>query len=241
MKICRYPRAFARAGLSILAFQVVMPPVSSAQQLHPLQSQLNGVWDFSFEDNFEDNDDDEDGGEFQEDVSVDPSILTDAARKYQQSFDPEKDDPLHSCRSVGTPNLTRIPFSMEILDLGDRIYILSALLGSTRRIYLSDNGPEPDFPNQYGFSTGVWENDTLVVTTTAISEQPFIGSEGLPFSGDPEAHAVERIHLTDNGGTLINDITIVDPKYYVGGAHLQIVWKRSEFPIIIDDCFLATY
>lgn len=212
-------------------------PPSYGQDQHPLQRQLSGTWDYSFEHN----DDEDDGGEFQEDVSVDPSVLTDAARAYQEAFDPEEDDPLHACRPVGTPNLTRIPFSMEIVDLGDRLYILSALLGSTRRIYLGDNGPEPDFPNQYGFSTGVWQDDTLIVTTTHISEQPFIGSEGLPYSGDPRAHITERYNLEDDGQTLVNEITVIDPKYYIGGAHLTIVWNKSDSPVIVDDCFLATY
>ena len=210
--------------------------IATAQEPHPLQEQLNGVWDYVFLD-----DETEEGEEFQEDVSIDPSVLTDAATAYQQAFNPEEDDPLHSCRQVGTPNLTRIPFSMEIVDLGDRVYILSALLGSTRRIYLADNGPEPDFPNMYGYSTGHWDGETLVVTTTAISEQPFIGSEGLPYSGDPEAHVIERYHLEDDGNTLVNDITVVDPRYYKGGANLQVIWERSDFPIIIDDCLLATY
>ncbi len=225
--------ALLRRAACVLVAQAGLIGLSFGQEQHPLQHQLSGTWHYWFEDN--------DAREIEEDVSIDPSVLTDAAKAYQETFDPERDDPQHSCRPVGTPNLTRVPFALEIVNLGDKLYILSALLGSTRRIYLDDNGPEPDFSNQYGFSTGIWENDMLVVTTTHISEQPFIGSEGLPYSGDPDAHVIERYHLEDDGQTLVNEITVVDPRYYIGGAHLQIAWKKSDAPIIIDDCFLATY
>ena len=208
--------------------------LSSAQESHPLQSQLEGVWHYVWSTG--------DGeGEEDEDVTIQDSVLTDAAKAYRAAFDPEVDDPLHHCRPIGMPNLTRAPFPIEIVDLGERLYFLYALLGPTRRVYLGDNGPDPDFPNQYGFSTARWDGDTLVVTTTDISEQPFIGTEALPYSGDPDAHVVERLSLEDDGNTLVNNITVVDPRYYIGGARLQSRWERSDTPIVIDDCHLASY
>ena len=231
----RYSPFTSSVWVPAICTLTIAPAVANAQEPHPSQGQLHGVWHYL------ELEPEEGEGGFEEDVTIEDSVLTDAAKAYRAAFNPAEDDPLHSCRQVGMPNLTRVPFAMEIVDLGDRIYVLSALLGSTRRVYLAGNGPEPDFPNQYGYSTGRWEGDTLVVTTSHISEQPFIGTEGLPYSGDPEAHVIERYHLENDGRMLVNDITVIDPRYYKGGAQLQSVWEKSDRPIVIDDCYLATY
>jgi len=71
-----------------------------------------------------------------------------------------------------------------------------------------DNDPQPWF---YGYSTGVWEDDTLVVTTTGIRDGEWLDIIGTPLTD--AATVVERFHRPDFGRMEI-DITVDDPKAY---------------------------
>ncbi len=67
-------------------------------------------------------------------------------------------------------------------------------------------------PVWYGFSTGKWDADTLVIDTVSYNDQTQLDSSGLPHSD--QLHTVERLTLKDDGQTLEIRTTIEDPKTF---------------------------
>jgi hypothetical protein len=92
-----------------------------------------------------------------------------------------------------------------------------------RRIY-TDGRQHPEDPDLtlHGNSIGHWEDDTLVVDTTAIMSQAFIAiseAVGVPNNGD--MHVVERLHLAAPN-VLHDDLEITAPKV------LTTTWKSTR-------------
>ena len=90
-----------------------------------------------------------------------------------------------------------------------------------RYIY-TDGRPFPPkdelWPTFEGYSIGHWEEDTLVVDTTAIMPQAYIAiseAVGIPNNGD--MHVVERMHLADEVGHVRWDKDIIN-----------LVWPKTS-------------
>lgn len=82
-----------------------------------------------------------------------------------------------------------------------------------RQIF-TDGRPSPDNDPQpwwYGYSTGHWDGDTLVVTTTNFRDGGWLDIEGSPLTH--EATVIERFTRPSYGRMHI-DITVDDPKAY---------------------------
>ena len=71
-----------------------------------------------------------------------------------------------------------------------------------------DNDPQPWF---YGYSTGQWEGDELVVTTTSFREGEWLDIDGTPLTD--AATITERFRRRSFGRMEI-DITVDDPKAF---------------------------
>jgi hypothetical protein len=71
-----------------------------------------------------------------------------------------------------------------------------------------DNDPQPWY---YGYSTGVWEGDTLVVTTTGIRDGEWLDIIGTPMT---DAATVTERFRRPTFGRMEIDITVDDPKAY---------------------------
>lgn len=71
-----------------------------------------------------------------------------------------------------------------------------------------DNDPQPWF---YGYSTGHWEDDTLVVTTTHLRDGEWLDIVGSPLTS--AATVTERFRRPSFGRMEI-DITVDDPEAY---------------------------
>ena len=118
---------------------------------------------------------------------------------------------LSHCLPHGMPSwmlITHNPF--EILTTPGRVTLIGEGDGNRmRRIYTDGRGhPEDPDPTLHGHSIGHWEDDTLVVDTTAILPQSYIAiseAVGIPSNGD--MHVVERLHLL-NPDTLADDLEI---------------------------------
>ena len=76
-------------------------------------------------------------------------------------------------------------------------------------------------PSHVGFSTGRWEDNTLVVTTTGIDE-PFFDDVGTPQSEDVEI--VERFELTETADRLDYTAVVTDPGTFTEPATLAGAW-----------------
>jgi hypothetical protein len=132
---------------------------------------------------------------------------------------------LSHCMPHGMPSWMLITHNaFELLSTPGRITMLGEVDGNRmRRIYL-DGRQRPEDPDLtlHGYSIGHWEDDTLVVNTSAIMPQAYIAiseAVGIPNNGD--MHVVERLHLAEPN-VLHDDLEIAAPKV------LSTTWKTTR-------------
>jgi hypothetical protein len=89
-------------------------------------------------------------------------------------------------------------------------------------------------PTMTGEARGHWEGDTLIATTTNLSERTLL-DDLLPHSVDMTV--TERFRLTDPD-TLEDHITIDDPAYYMAPWDAVITYKRQPDAIFPEDVCL---
>ena len=81
-----------------------------------------------------------------------------------------------------------------------------------RQIFLDGRAMAEDAPpSWFGYSTGKWEGDTLVVDTRGLNGKAWIDQLGKPAT--EALHVIERFRRKDFGHMDI-EITIDDPKAY---------------------------
>ena len=132
-----------------------------------------------------------------------------AARKEQNS----KDNPDAHCLPMGLMQFHMHPQPRKVLQTRDVIAILYEGNSGVRQIFI-DGRPLPDADAQpwwYGYSTGHWEGDTLVVETTRFRDGGWLDIYGSPLTD--QAKMTERWRRL-NFGSIQIDITIDDPKAY---------------------------
>ena len=76
------------------------------------------------------------------------------------------------CLPEGTPGIMEGIYPIQILQNPGQITVLAELLMQTRRVYLDAPFPAPDdlAPSYYGFSSGHWQGDILVVKTSGVQK-----------------------------------------------------------------------
>lgn len=132
-----------------------------------------------------------------------------AARKEQNS----KDNPDAHCLPMGLMQFHMHPQPRKVLQTRDVIAILYEGNSGVRQIFI-DGRPLPDEDAQpwwYGYSTGHWEGDTLVIETTRFRDGGWLDIYGSPLTD--RAKMTERWRRL-NFGSMQIDITIDDPKAY---------------------------
>src|SRR5690606_4236969 len=131
---------------------------------------------------------------------------------WRASHDPVEDDPGAFCQAPGMPSLALggADYPVEIIVTPEQVTLLMELHQQNRRIFMDvDELPERIFPQRNGYSTGRWDGDTLIVETRAIRAITF-GS--VPHSD--QVQVMERWNVIDDGDSLVNELTIVDPVMY---------------------------
>jgi hypothetical protein len=132
-----------------------------------------------------------------------------AARKEQNS----KENPDAHCLPMGLMQFHMHPQPRKVLQTRDVIAMLYEGNSGVRQIFI-DGRPLPDADAQpwwYGYSTGRWEGDTLVVETTRFRDGGWLDIYGSPLTD--QATMIERWRRP-NFGTIQIDITIDDEKAY---------------------------
>lgn len=132
-------------------------------------------------------------------------------------------DEREAAGSVGNPEAHCLPmgnmqfhtqgFPRKFVQTPRLIVILYEASMGIRQIFLDgrpppDNDPQPWF---YGYSTGHWEGDDLVVTTTHFRDGEWLDIVGSPLTD--AATVTERFRRPSFGRMQI-DITVDDPKAY---------------------------
>jgi len=122
-------------------------------------------------------------------------------------------DPAWNCKSLGVPRLGPPRQIVQAPGMVVFIYQIDAGSGTTPgnevRVVPTDGRPHRTDvdPTPWGDSIGHWEGDTLVVDTTGISTDNWMGSRGYIHSR--ALHVTERI--TRKGDTLHYEATAEDP------------------------------
>lgn len=128
-----------------------------------------------------------------------------------------KDDPMLSCLPPGGPRIFQIGHGVQFLEQPERkrIFVMSG--GGNRNwklIYLDDRAlPQSDdvTPTYFGYSSGHWDGDTLVVESGAFNERFWFSNGGLPHT---EALRLTEKFSRPDFNTLRYEVTVNDPGAY---------------------------
>lgn len=132
-----------------------------------------------------------------------------------------KDNPDAHCLPLGLMQLHLHPQPRKIIQTPGVIVILYEAQGGVRQIF-TDGRPQPPADVQpwwYGYSTGKWEGDTLVVTTTGFRDDVWLDVNGTPLTNTGKM--VERFRRP-NYGSLEIEITIEDPKVFTKAFTVKV-------------------
>src|SRR5215831_16936206 len=111
---------------------------------------------------------------------------------------------------------------------GDTIVLRLEEYDTVRTINMAPNAVvDTSPPTLLGRSTGKWEGDTLVVTTSRIAWR-YIDPTGVPQSS--ASRIVERFTPSSDGTRLNLTMTITDPQTFTGPVELKRswVWRVGE-------------
>ena len=133
--------------------------------------------------------------------------------KRRRMADNSKDNPDAHCLPMGLMQMHTHPQPRKIIQSPLAIVILYEGNGGIRQI-ITDGRPLPNNDPQpwwYGYSTGRWDGDTLVVETAGFRDGGWLDIFGSPLTD--AAKWTERFRRV-NFGTLEIEITVDDPKAY---------------------------
>jgi len=125
----------------------------------------------------------------------------------------QSNDPVYGCFPPGLPRIYLHPKPVEIVQLPGEVIMMFEYDRIIRHIY-TDGRPHDQFldpPLWMGDSIGKWEGDTLVIDSIGFNDKTWLDRAGHPHSD--ALQIVERMRRTSHD-TLVDDITIEDPKAY---------------------------
>ena len=153
-----------------------------------------------------------------------PSAL---ARREENRRSRETADPESSCKMVGVPRITYMPYPFQIVQTPSQVTILSEYVHTVRAIHL--NSPHPEDPTQQlwmGDSRGHWDGDTLVVDVVNFTDQTWLDRSGN-FHSD-SLHVAERYTRT-GPDHLLYEATIDDPEIFAESWQIRMpLYRRIE-------------
>jgi len=132
--------------------------------------------------------------------------------RIARKADNSKDSPDGKCLPMGPfmDHSNRSP--RKIVQISGLVVILYEKSFAYRQIF-TDGRPLPTDPQPsfYGYSSGKWEGDTLVVQTVGLRDDAWADEEGTPIT---EAARVTEKFRRPNFGRLEVEVTVDDTKAY---------------------------
>lgn len=123
-----------------------------------------------------------------------------------------KEDPQARCVLSGVPRENVVPYPFKILNSDKLIVILYEALHSYRQIFMDGRKlPKNPNPTWMGYSTGHWDEDTLVIESSGFVDNNWLDNNGHP--GTEALHLMERFRRRDFGH-IDAAITVDDPRAY---------------------------
>ncbi|HJT90119.1 MAG TPA: hypothetical protein VJ732_19745 [Bryobacteraceae bacterium] len=136
-----------------------------------------------------------------------------AELRRQRAAANNKDNPDAHCLPLGPMQLHTHPEPRKIIQTPNLLVILYEANGGIRQIF-TDGRPLPSDDAQpwwYGYSTGQWNGDTLVVRSSGFRDDVWLDVEGSPMTH--AARMTERFRRP-NFGNMEIEVTVDDPKAY---------------------------
>lgn len=149
--------------------------------------------------------------------------LTDAARRAVDGFDQvaESRRIADDCTPKGMPWIMEQPYDIKFEQAGDDIVLRLEEFDTARRIHMGWQGDRTAQAfSIHGFSTGVWDGGTLVVTTTNLNSKNF----KWEIPATERATIVERFTPSSEGDRLDYEITVTDPGTFTEPVTLNKFW-----------------
>jgi hypothetical protein len=158
--------------------------------------------------------------------------LTERGKQLRAQWDPAS-VALNDCTQKAMPLLMITPLPLEFARDGEDIVIRFEEDDAVRRIHMGASTP-PSAHSFLGYSTGRWENDTLVVETSHL-QAALLDPDGVRQSA--EIRVVERFMPAVNGERMDYRITITDPEIFTQPFDLTryFIW-RPELVVNEYDC-----
>jgi hypothetical protein len=133
--------------------------------------------------------------------------------KNKRTAENAKDNPDAHCLPLGNMQLHLHPEPRKIIQAPRQIVILYEGNGGVRQIFtdgrsLPANDPQPWW---FGYSTGTWVDDSLVVETSGFRDAGWLDVNGSPLTD--AGKMTERFRRV-NYGTLEMELTVDDAKAY---------------------------
>jgi len=149
------------------------------------------------------------------------------ALKDQRTKDNAKDNPDTRCLPLGNMQLHLHPEPRKIIQSKNEIVILYEGNGGVRQIFTDGRQLPPGDPQPwwFGYSTGTWEGETLVVQTASFRDGGWLDVNGSPLTD--QGKMIERFHRS-NFGTLELEVTVDDPKAYT--KPFTVKWNQRLMP-----------
>lgn len=132
-----------------------------------------------------------------------------------------RDNPEAHCLPMGNMQFHTQGFPRRFVQTPRIIVILYEASMGYRTIF-TDGRPSPDNDPQpwyYGYSTGRWDGDTLVVTTTHFRDGEWLDILGSPLT---EAATVTERFRRPSYGRMEIDITVDDPMAYTAPWSVRV-------------------
>jgi len=122
-------------------------------------------------------------------------------------------DNIGQCNPLGIPRLLFEPEPFEIIQTNDKVMQFFQWAWTFREMWTDGRVPDMSLLpiRWYGYSSGKWDGDTLVVTSVGFDERAWLDFYGYPFSEQMRLEeryrrvAPDRLELT---------LTVTDPVIY---------------------------
>jgi hypothetical protein len=119
-------------------------------------------------------------------------------------------DPEAKCYMLGVPRVTYHAMPFQIFQGDNDIQMVYPFASTTRIVNMTDHS-EPPVDTWMGKSDGVWEGDTLVVTTTGLNGETWLDRAGNQASS--RLKVIERFRLL-GPNHLWYEATLEDPQTF---------------------------
>jgi hypothetical protein len=172
-------------------------------------------------------------------VTGDNHPLTDEARAKMAVFDIDRDNPLANCNPKGMPSAMAQPYPIQLIDAGDKILLKIEEYDAVREITLSDTHNDQGVSSSHlGYSTGRWEANQLIVTTTRI-DFAYLDVLSMPkaIPQSPNVRVVETFRLREGGNELDYSMTVSDSETLTESMTFSKYWQwRPGAKVMPFDC-----